>query len=432
MRDLSSSDNYWHLVEGIQDLKKVASIFTYHTYYKPWRHFSTVVLCKPGKPNYSTPKVYRLITLINTTCKLLMAIVAYQLIYTLEHHNLLSNTHFGGHPGRSTTNSLHLLKSVIKNTWRSHKVASVLFLDIEGAFPNAITACLLHNMHSCQIPSAIVDFTEQVLTGRKTQLRFNGHTSDWIPINNGIGQGGPLSMILYIIYNSDLVDITNQPIGRQVPKELTLAFVDDTTLVAITHDFNATHTIPKDMMERPEGGYDWSCLHNSCFETWKFTLIDFSMNRNKHCPNLILRGINIHPSTTHKFLGVILDQELHWKPQADHALAKGTAYILQFKRLSTMTKGIPLSQMRQLYQAIAVPKIIYAASLWFNPTFTENSNDLQQGSLGIAKWMASIQHIATLAMIDAMRSTATNVLEVHTNILPTTLLLQNACHRAII
>jgi ribonuclease HI len=408
------------------------AVFTHRTYYEPWRHFTTVVLRKPGKPSYTTPKAYRPIALINTTCKLLTAIVADQLTYILEHHNLLPNTHFGGRPGRSTTDSLHLLENVIKNAWRSHKVASVLFLDIEGAFPNAVTKRLLHNMRSRRIPRAIVDFTEQVLTNRKTQLRFDGYTSDWIPINNGIGQGDPLSMILYIIYNSDLVDIANRPRGRQALRELTLAFVDDTALVAIAKDFSTTHGILKDMMERPGGGYDWSRLHNSRFETSKFALMDFSMNRTKPRPDLVLRGINIRSSTTHKFLGVILDHELRWKPQADYALAKGTAYVLQFKRLSSMTKGIPLHQMRQLYQAIAVPKMIYAASLWFSPAFTENSNVPQRGSIGIAKRMASIQRIATLAMTGAMRSTATDVLEAHTNILPTTLLLQNACHRAII
>lgn len=309
------------------------AVFTYRTYYKPWRHFTTVILRKPGKPNYTTPKAYRPIALINTTCKLLTAVVADQLTNLLEHHNLLPNTHFGSRPGCSTTDSLHLLENVIKNAWRSHKVASVLFLDIEGAFPNAVTKRLLHNMRSQRIPEAIVEFTEQVLTGRKNQLRFDGFTSDWIPINNRIGQGDPLSMILYIIYNSDLVDIANRPRGRQALKELTLAFVDDTALVAIAQDFNATHAILKDMMERPGGGYDWSHLHNSRFETSKFTLMDFSMNRTKPRPDLMLRGINIRPSATHKFLGVILNQELRWKPQADYALAKGTAYVLQFKRL---------------------------------------------------------------------------------------------------
>ncbi|KIK37465.1 hypothetical protein CY34DRAFT_45969, partial [Suillus luteus UH-Slu-Lm8-n1] len=92
-------------------------------------------------------------------------------------------------------------------------------------------------MRARRLPLALVDFTEQVLTGRKTQLHFDGYTSDWIDINNGIGQGDPLSMILYIIYSADLVDIAKPRRGRESLTELTLAFVDDTALVAIGKDF---------------------------------------------------------------------------------------------------------------------------------------------------------------------------------------------------
>ena len=48
----------------------------------------------------------------------------------LETHNLLPSTHFGGRPGRSTTDSLHLLETTIRHAWRQGKVVSALFLDI--------------------------------------------------------------------------------------------------------------------------------------------------------------------------------------------------------------------------------------------------------------------------------------------------------------
>jgi hypothetical protein len=122
------------------------AVFNLETFYAPWRDFTTVVLRKPGRPDYIIPKSYRPITLLNTTYKLLSAVVANQLTHILESNHLLPNTHFGGHPGRSTTDFLHLLKATVKNVWCSHKVVSVLFLNIEGAFPNTITDHLLHNM----------------------------------------------------------------------------------------------------------------------------------------------------------------------------------------------------------------------------------------------------------------------------------------------
>ncbi|OAX31074.1 hypothetical protein K503DRAFT_704274, partial [Rhizopogon vinicolor AM-OR11-026] len=92
-----------------------------------------------------------------------------------------------------------------------------------------------------------------ILTNRQTQLRFDGFLSDWFPVTNGIGQGDPLSMILYIIYSSGLADVARPRQGRESLKELTLAFVDDTAFVAIAKDFNTTHQMLADMLERPGG-----------------------------------------------------------------------------------------------------------------------------------------------------------------------------------
>ena len=134
-----------------QMLRLFRAVFLLSTYHDSWREFPTIVLHKPGKPNYSVPKAYRPIALLNTTGKLLMSVIADQLTHILETNNLLPATHFGGRPGRSTTDSLHLFEATVKNTWRAGKVVSALFLDIEGAFPNAVTDCLLHNMRKRRI-----------------------------------------------------------------------------------------------------------------------------------------------------------------------------------------------------------------------------------------------------------------------------------------
>ena len=85
------------------------------THYEPWKESITVILRKPGKPDYSAPKAYRPIALLNTTTKLLSAVMAERTVYILETHNLLPATHFGGRPGRTTKDSLHLLESTVRN-----------------------------------------------------------------------------------------------------------------------------------------------------------------------------------------------------------------------------------------------------------------------------------------------------------------------------
>ena len=115
-------------------------------YYAPWKLSTTVVLQKPGKPRYNTPKAYRPITLLNTLCKVLTAVAAELMTFYTEKYQLLPANHFGGRPGRTTTDAVHLLVHKIKDSWRKKQVTAVLFLDIEGAFPNAVTNRLLHNI----------------------------------------------------------------------------------------------------------------------------------------------------------------------------------------------------------------------------------------------------------------------------------------------
>ena len=111
----------------------------------------------------------------------------------------------------------------------------VLYLDVEGAFPNAVTERLIHNLKKQRIPTTITKFVEQLLTNRKTRLRFNDFMSEPIPLSNRIGQGDPLSMLLYTLYNADLLDLPD----NQEAKD-TISYIDDIALIAVRDDLTET------------------------------------------------------------------------------------------------------------------------------------------------------------------------------------------------
>ena len=121
-------------------------VFALNTYCPEWQVFTTAVLRKPGKPCYEIPKAYRPIALLCTIPKVLTAIVMEDISHMVEKDALLPDTHFGGRPGRTTTDAIHYLVGKIKSAWGKKQVASVLFLDVEGAFPNAVTDRLIHNL----------------------------------------------------------------------------------------------------------------------------------------------------------------------------------------------------------------------------------------------------------------------------------------------
>ena len=101
----------------------------------------------------------------------------------------------------------------------------------------------------------IVWFINNMLKDRKTHLKFDDHESKNIDIDNGIGQGDPLSMVLYQYYNADLLDVPNSL------SELAAAYVDDTILIATAKTFEDTHKILVDMMMRENGAIQWCHDH---------------------------------------------------------------------------------------------------------------------------------------------------------------------------
>ena len=408
------------------------------TYYDPWREFTTVVLRKPGKPCYETPKAYRPIALISTMAKVLTSIVAENLSHIVELHQLLPKTHFGGRPGRSTADAVHYLVHKVCAAWREDKVVSVLFLDVEGAFPNAVTSKLIHNLKKRKIPTAIVSFITQLLHNRRTRLRFDDHTSELINITNGIGQGDPLSMLLYIIYNADLLDLPDNPLSEDA-----IGYVDDVALLAIGEDFEETTHRLETIMKKDEGGLEWSKTHNSRFEVTKSAILHLSRktkpdpdNENSRIPlprpALILEGQIVKAVENFKYLGIQIDAQLRWKEQAQRATANATKWILQFRRLTKITTGVNNKLMRQLYLAVALPKINYGVDVWYTPPSKPVGYTKNIGSVGALRNLKKSQRIAALAITGTLRTTPNDFIDIHAGIYPMEIALLRACHNATV
>ena len=407
-------------------------------YYDPWREFTTIVLRKPGKPSYETPKAYRPIALICTMAKVLTSVVAENLSRIVEQHRLLPKNHFGGRPGRSTADAVHYLVDKIHTAWRTNMVVSVLFLDVEGAFPNAVTPRLIHNLKKRRIPTSIVNFVEQLLTNRKTRLKFDDYTSELMSITNGIGQGDPLSMLLYILYNADLLDLPDDP-----ETEDALGYVDDIALVALGTDFEETTHSLSDMMTKENGGLQWSIMHNSRFEVTKSAILHFSRktipdpdSENGHIPlpkpALILQGQLVQEVQSYKYLGIQLDARLQWKEQAQRATANATKWILQFRRLTRPSTGVKARLMRQLYLSVALPKITYGIDIWYTPPSKSAGCTRNLGSVGILRNLQKIQRIATLAITGTLRSSPNDYVDIHAKVYPMELALLKTCYNATV
>jgi hypothetical protein len=330
---------------------------------------------------------------------------------------------FRGRPGRTMSDTVHLLVHKIKDSWRKQQVTVVLFLDIEGAFPNAVTTKLLHSMRKRRLPEKLIRFAGIMLENQHTTLHFDDHTLAPILLDNGIRQGDPLSMALYQYYNTDILDLPNGP------QESAEAYVDNAILTATAKTFKEAHSTLAEMMTRTGGMIEWSKSHNSSIEYSKLVLIDFSHHRvKKPRPPLTLPSITVEPSPNTKYLSIMLDQHLNWAPQLTQIRGKGTKWTSQICSLARPTWGLTPKGARKLYMSMALPQILYSIDIWCPPLHRKTDRGGNKGSVSFIKKLSSIQQAGALAITGGFRTSPSDSLDTHTALLPIDLRIEKTCH----
>lgn len=396
-----------------------------------WKDSEIIVLRKPGKPDYAEPNAYRPIALLDTIGKVLSSCVSEDLLAFAEKYSLLPPTQFGCRPGHTTTDALQHAMSFIKNAWRGGEEVAALFLDIKAAFPSVLPEWLAHGMRKRGVPQRYTDWLTKVMSGRKTALTFDNYKSQPLDLKIGLDQGRPESGPCFAFYNAALADLAKDRKDVEV-----IIFADDTTLLARAKTLEEAVKTLQDLMNGTHGASQWAKEHNCKFATEKFALMGFSRRREadsnrrgksvpRKRPPIKINGMTIKPTHQHRFLGVLMDEELRFTAHADYALQKGSKWVSQFRRLTKLTKGTSTKHMRRFYLAVAVPKMLYAADVFLAPAVSGT-----RGVKGIIKKLTRVQREAAIAVTGALRTTASDVLDAHANFLPFDLLVEKVIVRA--
>jgi len=123
---------------------------------KVWKQASGCILKKPNKPDYSQPKAYRVIALLNCLGKVSERILAKRLSYLAETTNLLHYSQIGSRIGKSAIDTALLLQNEVEVNRANKLKTSTLFLDVKGAFDHVSKNRLLEILVSLRLPISLI------------------------------------------------------------------------------------------------------------------------------------------------------------------------------------------------------------------------------------------------------------------------------------
>ena len=117
----------------------------------------TIYLRKSSKGSYYYAKAWRPIALLNIIGKLMEALAATKLSELVEKENLLPEIQIDFRKERSTESAQFLLTSQVEKVWKEGIVASLLSLDISGAYDRVLPEILKKILERKGIPSWFVN-----------------------------------------------------------------------------------------------------------------------------------------------------------------------------------------------------------------------------------------------------------------------------------
>ena len=312
-----------------------------------WKIAVVILIPKVGKPK-NLVSSYRPISLLPTLGKLFEKCLLKRIRPILSEHSIIPNTQFGFRSKHSTLHQVHRLTDTIASALENKKYCTGLFLDVAQAFDKVWHNGLLFKLKKF-MPAPLYLILKSYLEHRKFKVRHGNAFSPLFVIEAGVPQGSDLSPDLYNIFTMDIPKTINT---------LLATFADDTAILSSNADINiAAHHLQEHLNLIDNWAKNWMiCINENKSSQVTFTL------RPGICPTIKLNNKSIPTSNETKYLGIILDKRLTWKPHLQNKRKLANSRLHLFRPL--LKSKLNLKTKMLLYNTMIRPVWSYGIQIW--------------------------------------------------------------------
>ena len=170
----------------------------------------------PKKHNPTVPADCRDVLCMNTIRKTLMTVLRNRISTYAEGRALhpiwwiLHNSSMGFRPRRSVLHANVILQHLQAACYNKNKPLYAAYLDISSAFTNVNWDILRMILKSTGIPLKIINLIMKIYASSRIHINIGGATGQWFHMLKGLPQGDPIAPLLFNIYMSFILKVSNQ------------------------------------------------------------------------------------------------------------------------------------------------------------------------------------------------------------------------------
>ena len=311
------------------------------------------------KDNEELFENYRPISTLPVFGKILEKLIYRRLYSFLIAKGIITENQFGFRKGHSTSHALNHSVNHIESLLKEKKHVLGIFLDLSKAFDTISHSKLLYKLNCYGIRGNALNLIKSYLSNRSQYVNVLDENSDHLPVEWGVPQGSVLGPLLFLIYINDLCNVSNN--GKFI------LFADDTNVFVAANTREETYDIANQILTSISQYMKCNLLH---INTKKCCYMYFNPSKREHesvvdCElenlNIAIDGSVIVRVKTTKFLGVIIDDKLNWKP---HIEALNKKLKSACGRIYRIKNCLPSKLHKQIYHTLFESHLTFAISVW--------------------------------------------------------------------